>query len=237
MSSYNDVNPTLTSWRKTSRGHIEGRVFNHPRFKDGTYIRVKPVSTIYIDPSNTNLLKGYLLVICGSNNYCLGSSKSTERKWKAEREENKAEHQDFLSKMAALMASATATIDPTTPVTGGDATFVEVMTGNHDDKDNVPASMAQLHHNFLIIQQAFEDVVKTPTKPTTIIKVGTLLDPEDNDESISRPIQPDSDALDKLRRHLAHTTNPTTSPQPSNGEHTFKYHQRRNKSDAVSSIL
>ena len=69
------------------------------------------------------------------------------------------------------------------PVTGGDATFVEATTEDHDDEDDVPASMTQVHHNFSTINQAFEDLV--------------------ND------IQPDSDALDKLSRHLAHATSRT----------------------------
>ena len=128
----------------------------------------------------------------------------------AREERGTARHEVFLSKIAALMAPDTTTIDPSTPVTGGDATFVEATTGNHDDEDDVPALMAQLHHNFSTIQQAFEDLMKTPTKPTTVIKVGTLVDPEDNDESISMPIQPESDALDELRRHLAHATIPST---------------------------
>ena len=53
-------------------------------------------------------------------------------------------------------------------------------------------------------------MVKTPTKPTTNTKVGSLLDPENDDDSVSRPILPakdaihlGSDALDKSRQHLA----------------------------------
>ena len=183
----NNVNPTLTSWRKTSRGHIKGIVYGHPQRKDGARIIVTPASII----SNKIVLEGYLLSTLGTHNYRLGTSESTECKVqrlediakvaavKAEREENVAEHEAFLSKMANLAEIMKLPVAP-----------VEAATGNHDDEDNVPASMVQLHHNFSIIHQAFDDVVRTPTKPTTNIKVGTLVNPEDDDDSISRPILP-----------------------------------------------
>ena len=118
MSSYPDlldVIPTLTSWRKTSSGHIKGNVCSHPHRKDGTRIRVNPASTI----SNENLLEGNLLITLGNHyNYCLGRTEKAKRKeyvaaelkkyvaqLKAEREEytakRKAENEEYTAKQKA----------------------------------------------------------------------------------------------------------------------------------------
>ena len=163
MSSYNDddATPTLKRWRVKSNGKIRGSVHGHPDHKNGTRITVTPASPI----SNENLPEGYLLPTLGNHNYRLGTSESTE---------NAANHEAFLSKIAALMASVTAEH--------------EASTTRHE------AFLAKWHPKTSAALMAPATATIDPSTPSTPITRGdtSLTSPPDcrGDVTLSAPTPP-----------------------------------------------